>query len=51
MASVFLDTPLYNGHSTAADLLWAGVPAAVLPGDGRTSPGLLLLYYYYRPVV
>ena len=25
-ADLFLDTPLYNGHVTAGDALWAGVP-------------------------
>lgn len=26
MCHVVLDTPRYNGHTTAADNLWAGVP-------------------------
>ena len=26
LADLFLDTPAYNGHSTAADILWSGTP-------------------------
>ena len=26
LCNVVLDTPRYNGHTTAADNLWAGVP-------------------------
>ena len=32
----------YNGHTTAADALWAGVPMLTLPGAkqiGRTAAG------------
>ncbi|EKX44545.1 hypothetical protein GUITHDRAFT_109660 [Guillardia theta CCMP2712] len=29
-ADLFLDTPMYNAHSTAADALWAGVPVLTL---------------------
>lgn len=32
-----LDTPLYNSHGTAADLLWAGVPLLSLPGEGMAA--------------
>jgi hypothetical protein len=28
---LYLDTPLYNSHSTAADVLWAGIPLLTQP--------------------
>ena len=31
LADVFLDTPLVNAHTTACDVLWAGVPIVTLP--------------------
>ena len=31
LADVYLDTPLYNGHGTTTDILWAGVPAVTFP--------------------
>ena len=37
LADLFLDTPNYNAHATAADSLWAGVP--VLTILGRTFAG------------
>ena len=37
MADLFLDTPNYNAHATAADALWAGVP--VLTQLGSTFAG------------
>jgi protein O-GlcNAc transferase len=32
LADVALDTPLVNAHTTACDVLWAGVPLVTLPG-------------------
>jgi predicted O-linked N-acetylglucosamine transferase (SPINDLY family) len=37
LADLFLDTPNYNAHATAADALWAGVP--VLTNLGKTFAG------------
>jgi len=37
LADLFLDTPNYNAHATAADALWAGVP--VLTQIGNTFAG------------
>jgi protein O-GlcNAc transferase len=34
LADVFLDTPLYNGHSTASDMLWAQASARPAPPRG-----------------
>ncbi len=31
-ADLFLDTDMYNAHSTAADVLFAGVPMVTLAG-------------------
>jgi predicted O-linked N-acetylglucosamine transferase (SPINDLY family) len=36
LADVFLDTPIYNAHTTASDALWAGVP--VITRAGATFP-------------
>jgi predicted O-linked N-acetylglucosamine transferase (SPINDLY family) len=37
LANLFLDTPYFNAHTTAADALWAGVP--VLTQIGETFAG------------
>jgi predicted O-linked N-acetylglucosamine transferase (SPINDLY family) len=37
LADIFLDTPGYNAHTTAADALWVGVP--VVSCAGRTFAG------------
>jgi predicted O-linked N-acetylglucosamine transferase (SPINDLY family) len=37
LADLFLDSFLYNGHSTAADALWAGLPVLTCPGRGFPS--------------
>ncbi len=36
-ADLFLDTLVYNAHTTASDALWAGVPLLTLPGDSFAS--------------
>jgi len=36
-ADLLLDTPLYNGHTTSADALWAGVPVITCPGEAFVS--------------
>jgi protein O-GlcNAc transferase len=43
-ADVFLDTPLFNAHTTGGDVLWAGIPIITLPGENfaqRVAAGLL----------
>lgn len=37
LADVFVDTWPYNGHTTAADALWAGVPVVTLYGNAFAS--------------
>ncbi len=34
---LFLDTHFYNGHTTASDALWAGVPVLSCPGEAFAS--------------
>jgi protein O-GlcNAc transferase len=44
LASLALDTRLYNGHTTTIDMLWAGVPVISMPGStfqARVSASLL----------
>jgi len=36
-ADLFLDTYWYNGHTTASDALWAGVPVISVPGSRFAS--------------
>jgi len=33
LADLYLDTLVYNGHTTGSDVLWAGVPMITLQGD------------------
>mmetsp|Transcript_18506 Transcript_18506/g.51114 ORF Transcript_18506/g.51114 Transcript_18506/m.51114 type:complete len:482 (+) Transcript_18506:667-2112(+) len=43
-ADLFLDTPLFNAHTTGGDVLWAGIPVLTLPGDNfakRVASGLV----------
>jgi predicted O-linked N-acetylglucosamine transferase (SPINDLY family) len=37
LADLFLDTPRYNAHATAADALWAGVPVLACAGASFAS--------------
>lgn len=32
-ADLFLDTPLFNAHTTGGDVLWAGIPLVTLPQE------------------
>jgi predicted O-linked N-acetylglucosamine transferase (SPINDLY family) len=36
-ADLFLDTAFYNGHMTACDALWAGLPVLTCPGPAFAS--------------
>lgn len=43
-ADLFLDTPLFNAHTTGGDVLWAGIPLVTLPGEHfaqRVASGLV----------
>ena len=37
LADLFLDTTLYNAHTTACDILWSGTPLLTLTGDKMAS--------------
>jgi protein O-GlcNAc transferase len=37
LADLCLDTPVYNSHASACDVLWAGTPMITLPGDRMAS--------------
>lgn len=44
LATLMLDTPGYNAHSSGTDVLWAGLPMVTLVGEkmgGRVAAGLL----------
>mmetsp|Transcript_34478 Transcript_34478/g.53827 ORF Transcript_34478/g.53827 Transcript_34478/m.53827 type:complete len:127 (+) Transcript_34478:531-911(+) len=44
MAELFLDTPLFNAHTTGGDVLWSGIPVLTLPGENfaqRVASGLV----------
>ncbi|MBK8897672.1 MAG: tetratricopeptide repeat protein [Candidatus Competibacteraceae bacterium] len=44
LADLFLDTRLYNAHTTASDALWAGLPVLTCPGEAfpaRVAASLL----------
>jgi predicted O-linked N-acetylglucosamine transferase (SPINDLY family) len=44
LADLFLDTSLYNGHTTVVDALWAGLPVLTCPGStfaARVAASLL----------
>eukprot|EP00667_Euglena_gracilis_P002224 EG_transcript_2224 len=36
-ADLVLDTPVYNGHTTVTDVLWAGVPVLTMPLEQMAS--------------
>lgn len=37
LADLFIDTHVYNAHTTAVDALWAGLPLLSCPGEGFPS--------------
>ena len=37
LADLFIDTPLVNAHTSATDVLWAGVPMVTLPRKAMIS--------------
>jgi len=39
LSDVHLDTPVYNAHSTAADILWAGVPSVTMVAQNSQMVG------------
>ncbi|ETI50642.1 hypothetical protein F443_05800 [Phytophthora nicotianae P1569] len=54
VADVFLDSFIYNAHSTAADALWANVPIVMLWGDtfpSRVAASLILNAIPYLELV
>jgi predicted O-linked N-acetylglucosamine transferase (SPINDLY family) len=46
LAHVFLDTPLYNAHGTATEVLSAGVPVVTFAGDSFHSLSEMVLFYF-----
>lgn len=37
ICDLYLDTPLFNAHTTAKDALWSGVPVLSMAGEGMAS--------------
>eukprot|EP00741_Cyanophora_paradoxa_P000050 tig00000057_g47.t1 len=37
LADLFLDTPVYNAHTTLVDAMWAGTPAVAVAGEHMAS--------------
>lgn len=37
LADLYLDTTVYNGHTTGSDVLWAGVPMVTMAGTAWPS--------------
>lgn len=37
VCDLYLDTPLFNAHTTAKDALWSGVPVLTVAGEGMAS--------------
>ena len=37
VCDLYLDTPLFNAHTTAKDALWSGVPVLAVAGEGMAS--------------
>ena len=40
LADVYLDTLVYNGHTTGSDVLWAGVPMVTIQVSHQLHPAL-----------
>jgi len=40
LADLAMDTPIYNGHTTVAELLWSGVPTISCPGQATMAARL-----------
>ena len=46
LADIFLDTNLYNGHTTVIDVLYSGVPVLTVPGKVFSSTSIG--FYKYK---
>ena len=51
LCNIALDTPMFNGHSTGTDTLWAGVPIITHPGNTNFAArvGISLLHAHGFP--